>query len=199
MAQFLKRHFKDVCHTPWLWSMIYRDQNYRQCNNQNEYDHSNREMVKMVEVINNKTCTGKCHLYVTSIMEYWKRNFFTEPCRTQRFITLPEYWLPTDNIQGWEELLQPVEGEIHVMVGLSTTLAKYTIREYKVEFNGLVSAVGGSLGLFLGFSVLTTLQSAYSCVGRKMNVHYWFWLLSMTAENTTELQIPLKSTSTFLK
>ena len=134
-----------------------------------------------------------------SIMEYWKHNFFTEPCRTQRFITLPEYWLPTDNIQGWEELLQPVEGEIHVMVGLSTTLAKYTIREYKVEFNGLVSAVGGSLGLFLGFSVLTTLQSAYSCVGRKMNVYYWLWLLSMTAENTTELQIPLKSTSTFLK
>ena len=75
MAQYLKRHFKDVCHTLWLWSMIYRDQNYRQCNNQNEYDHSNREMVKMVEVINNKTCTGNCHLYVTKYNGVLKAQF----------------------------------------------------------------------------------------------------------------------------
>ena len=57
-----------------------------------------------------------------------------------------------------------------VYVCLNAPLAEYTTLNYKVDFNGLVSAVGGGLGLFLGVSVLTTLQSLYSCVGRKINV-----------------------------
>ena len=93
-----------------------------------------------------------------------------ESCKTQRFITSPEYWGPTENSQGFERFFSP--GDIMVYVCLHSTLAKYTTLNYKVDFNGLVSAVGGGLGLFLGVSVLTTLKSLYSCVGRKINVTF---------------------------
>ena len=75
---------------------------------------------------------------------------------------------PTDNSQGFERFLSP--GDIMIMVCLHSPLAEYTTLNYKVDLNGLVSAVGGGLGLFLGVSVLTTLQSLYSCVGKKINV-----------------------------
>ena len=94
---------------------------------------------------------------------------FTEPCRTTRFrASQPIIWYPTDNWQGWDVNIPP--GYIYVWINLKSSLAKFTTLNYKVDFNGLVSAVGGGLGLFLGVSVLTTLQSLYSCVGRKIKM-----------------------------
>ena len=47
--------------------------------------------------------------------------------------------------------------------------AVYHTTAYRVDFNDLVNAVGGGLGLFLGFSLLTTLTMAKEWFTRIMN------------------------------
>ena len=47
--------------------------------------------------------------------------------------------------------------------------AKYHIKAYKVGPNDLVSSVGGGLGLFLGFSLLSTLKGTGAYLSRILN------------------------------
>ena len=57
----------------------------------------------------------------------------------------------------------------------STTDIRVESVEILVDFNSFISSVGGSLGLFLGFSFLGFLSLFYDCIKTLYrNMHMWF-------------------------
>ena len=62
MEQYMQSHFKNFCQTPWLWSMVYRDQNvtdFKPCNDKDEYKKSNREFSEIFGLVHEEKCASK--------------------------------------------------------------------------------------------------------------------------------------------
>ena len=64
-----------------------------------------------------------------------------------------------DNVQGYLNYVSIMSESRNVIFYFPKTTATYVTASYKVSFNSLVSDVGGGIGLFLGFSLLSTLTS----------------------------------------
>ena len=62
------------------------------------------------------------------------------------------------------ELIEPIWISLHV----DKTTAKIHTKALRVGLNDLVSAVGGGLGLFMGFSLLSTLKATGTYFNRKI-------------------------------
>ena len=90
--------------------------------------------------------------------------FTGPPCKRQSFrielMTYGEGAIKQALKTGkWSEFFTNDDTQ-HTCVYLHKKTATYHITTYRVDFNDLVNAVGGGLGLFLGFSLLTTLTKA---------------------------------------
>ena len=62
MEQYMQSRFKNFCQTPWLWSMVYRDQNvadFKPCNEKDDYNKSNREFSEMLGLVRDEICASK--------------------------------------------------------------------------------------------------------------------------------------------
>ena len=66
------------------------------------------------------------------------------------------------------------DDKVIVEIYMPNRVIEHYIRSYRVGFNDLISSVGGSLGLFLGFSLLSTLLSTYTYVAKKLDTFHKF-------------------------
>ena len=117
-----------------------------------------------------------CHNYVAVEEVYNITNMIntckhiTGPCKTQRFRIATDLVHKTENSQGNLDNLEPDQIKVHIY--LSSKTVTFNTLQYKVGRNSLVSTVGGGLGLFLGVSLLTTLQSLYEYIGKKLKIKF---------------------------
>ena len=73
-----------------------------------------------------------------------------------------------------EEVSKPIETS-RILFYYPTTDIRVESVEILVDFNSFISSVGGSLGLFLGFSFLGFLSLFYDCIKTLYrNMHMWF-------------------------
>ena len=72
------------------------------------------------------------------------------------------------------DVSKPIETSA-INIFYSTTDIRVESVEILVSFNSFISSVGGSLGLFLGFSFLGFLSLFYDCIKTLYrNMHMWF-------------------------
>ena len=64
------------------------------------------------------------------------------------------------------------DDKVIVEIYMPNRVIEHYIRSYRVGINDLISSVGGSLGLFLGFSLLSTLLSTYTYVAKKLDAFH---------------------------
>ena len=57
-----------------------------------------------------------------------------------------------------------------VSLEIDSSLMTHHTTSYVVTANNLVSAVGGGLGLFMGFSILSTLSFTYNYLDKKVKL-----------------------------
>ena len=81
--------------------------------------------------------------------------FILEPCEQQSFKTVPIIsGMPIDEYE-----CKPGKPCIFIRPVMGSREVTYYTKSYLVSFNDLVSSVGGGLGLFVGFSILSTLTA----------------------------------------
>ena len=96
--------------------------------------------------------------------------FLAGPCKRQSFTTkVADYGkgLYMQSFQHEEmdpELIEPIWISLHI----DKTTAKIHTKALRVGLNDLVSAVGGGLGLFMGFSLFSTLKTTGTYFNRKI-------------------------------
>ena len=71
------------------------------------------------------------------------------------------------NLSGIKPALTENEKYKVFYVGSSINKAQHVTVAYKVDLTQLINGIGGALGLFLGFSLLSILELCYQYVGAK--------------------------------
>ena len=103
-----------------------------------------------------------------------KKNVFallSASCNRQSFGLSVRKFSKDQNIQGIpREILLAVKDRAVAYLHVKPESID-TTTSLKVTFNGFVSAVGGGLGLFLGFSLLSALTTARYFILRILNSH----------------------------
>lgn len=100
----------------------------------------------------------------------WKISYHTwlfirsGPCKRQSFTTKPIEVGSGAASQMYEEFGREFGPSHWLALYFNKKTAYFHTRTYRVGTNDLISAVGGGLGLFMGFSLLATLMSAKNIV-----------------------------------
>ena len=86
------------------------------------------------------------------------------PCHTTLSRFTLEEWGPDFNRQFFPT---DIDGEQHVSLIFGRSVITHETQSYRVGLNDMISAAGGGLGLFMGFSLLSTLTYAFTFIDKK--------------------------------
>lgn len=149
------------CISPWMMNFTYlKETSQFSCNRTQLQAESDLKFMTFGRIFDSNICPGKVFslLVFLIMLLIW---IYPDPCTKisyQADPSLKHCNSPmVDCNQGKELMMFPMKMEINRFITI-----------YKVNFNTFISSVGGSLGLFLGFSIRSTLFGLYGKIENQL-------------------------------
>ena len=152
------------CNTPWQWSMniSLKQQHYVPCPNVTEYL---RNHFGIKEIIFSDTLWESClgtllnQLCdnIINIHDYRPNFSFSASCKVVAPKLNSVKIFDEHVYAGFFNFLEADDGTTQIILKSSNKPINVVHKVWRVDINTFVSSIGGSMGLFLGFSIYTSL------------------------------------------